>query len=278
MAKSKYSNPFPDYARVKDPDKKKLAELAKRAQGDRTLTQFAADCGVSPSTLSRLMNAEGTKPNSDDLINALIENTDPKSGVTKEMFLEAHGLKSYVDRGKEFVDKFLEEHGDMPMPSISGEMRHVTEGYLLEMHAKETIISALQEKRYVAELLPDSGSPQLFWDFGFRTEAVKQYGLSEWVFDVKRGTPGAGNRLMNQIFARAYVDSPRDKGQKVSYVLDRRMMYEQLVERCRRIKIYDVISVILISPTENKVLEEFQIPCKDMELPKSIFKEVKRYD
>ena len=76
MSKRRSTNPFSGFVRVKEPDKDALADLVKRAMGEeRSLTSFALDCGVSPSTLSRIINKRTGKANSDDLIAAIAENS-----------------------------------------------------------------------------------------------------------------------------------------------------------------------------------------------------------
>lgn len=50
-------NLFPGYYRKYDQDMETLADLTKRAKGDeRSINEFARACGVSPSTISRLIN------------------------------------------------------------------------------------------------------------------------------------------------------------------------------------------------------------------------------
>lgn len=50
-------NLFPGYYRKHDQDMETLADLTKRAKGDeRSINEFARVCGVSPSTISRLIN------------------------------------------------------------------------------------------------------------------------------------------------------------------------------------------------------------------------------
>ena len=50
-------NLFPGYYRKYDQDMETLADLTKRAKGDeRSINEFARVCGVSPSTISRLIN------------------------------------------------------------------------------------------------------------------------------------------------------------------------------------------------------------------------------
>ena len=96
-------NLFPGYYRKHDQDMETLADLTKRAKGDeRSINEFARVCGVSPSTISRLINKKNTTPNKDSLIKAIADNAVPESGVTLDMLLQAHGLeKISVYEGKE---------------------------------------------------------------------------------------------------------------------------------------------------------------------------------
>ena len=96
-------NLFPGYYRKHDQDMETLADLTKRAKGDeRSINEFARACGVSPSTISRLINKKNTTPNKDSLIKAIADNAVPESGVTLDMLLQAHGLeKISVYEGKE---------------------------------------------------------------------------------------------------------------------------------------------------------------------------------
>ena len=96
-------NLFPGYYRKYDQDMETLADLTKRAKGDeRSINEFARVCGVSPSTISRLINKKNTTPNKDSLIKAIADNAVPEGGVTLDMLLQAHGLeKINVYEGKE---------------------------------------------------------------------------------------------------------------------------------------------------------------------------------
>ena len=72
----------PGYYRKHDQDMETLADLTKRAKGDeRSINEFARVCGVSPSTISRLINKKNTTPNKDSLIKAIADNAVPEGGV-----------------------------------------------------------------------------------------------------------------------------------------------------------------------------------------------------
>ena len=82
-------NLFPGYYRKYDQDMETLADLTKRAKGDeRSINEFARVCGVSPSTISRLINKKNTTPNKDSLIKAIADNAVPESGVTLDIVID----------------------------------------------------------------------------------------------------------------------------------------------------------------------------------------------
>ena len=90
-----------NYVRVKSPDKDKLAELVIRAKGPkRSMRQFAIDCGMNPSTLSRIVNKKIAGSNTDERILAIADHADPDSGVNFEMLMEAHGKVTKQMSGK----------------------------------------------------------------------------------------------------------------------------------------------------------------------------------
>ena len=97
MSRVKSTNPFPEYVRVSEPQKDKLAELVKQAKGKRTVTEFAIQCGVNPSTMSRLLNQKQSGTTTDDLIAAIALNAAPESGVTKEELLKANDMELIYD-------------------------------------------------------------------------------------------------------------------------------------------------------------------------------------
>lgn len=64
-----------------------------RAKGDkRTMKQFAQECGVSPSTMSRIVHQGIRGTSSDRLIKTIAEHADPESGVTIDALMAAHGM------------------------------------------------------------------------------------------------------------------------------------------------------------------------------------------
>lgn len=93
MPRKKKETVFHGYIRVREPEKEVLGQLVARAIGEkRSLTEFSERCGVSPSTISRIVNGKVSSPVSDSTILAIAENADPDSGVSLEDLLAVHGL------------------------------------------------------------------------------------------------------------------------------------------------------------------------------------------
>ena len=81
-----------NYIRIRPPDKEKLAELLVRAKGaSRSMRQFALDCGVNPSTLSRIVNMKTSGACTDELLQKVAQNSDTESGITFEILMDANG-------------------------------------------------------------------------------------------------------------------------------------------------------------------------------------------
>jgi len=76
---------------------------------------------------------------------------------------------------------------------------------------------------------------------------------------------------MNQLFAMAYMESPRKLGIKVSVVVNHVAMIEQAREYYAGCRIRDYFSFILIDPVNRCVKDEFCIPRIDG-TEKSVFK------
>ncbi|MCC8164458.1 MAG: hypothetical protein LIO86_15165 [Lachnospiraceae bacterium] len=82
---------FEDFIRVKDADIELFSGLVAAARGDRSVTEFARACGVSTSTLTRIINQQTAGRTSDELLAQIALNADPGSGVTIVELLKALG-------------------------------------------------------------------------------------------------------------------------------------------------------------------------------------------
>lgn len=293
MGMIKSTNPFPGYRRVREPDKDKLADIVVRAKGkNRSLTEFAKTCGVSPSTISRIINKKTIKANSNDLIAAIAENADPAGGVTLSELLDAHGLQSISENPENFVKESklnylqlaylhqnygadaTDENGNVIKESaleksarwiIQNEL--LMRGYNVSLKFREDIVS-LSTVRYIS-------------DFTIETNALEMNGILEWAFDVHRSGIRPIMQKLSWVFGAAYLDGLKTRGIKVSLITVDIEEFKAVKERFQNIKIKDCISVILIDNFNRCILEEFQIPMQEEKSPIYIFKnkpEFKAYE
>lgn len=110
-----------DFVRVADPNKKILADLLDAAKGPgRTMKKFAAECGSSQPTFSRIANQSYKGPLSDEMVKAIAENADPGSGVSLDMLMGANGMARVVDSSTVFRDSRIEVEKGFVNAVLSG--------------------------------------------------------------------------------------------------------------------------------------------------------------
>ena len=278
MGRKKITNLFPDYIRTGNTDHAELSPLVLLAKGGRSMNDFAKDCEVNTSTISRIINMKNTTACSDEVLISISKAADPSSGVTLDKLLAANGMVKMVPTTEEGAvvspiqitysvaddkkpKRFLEYASALGDTFKSMETRYA-EG------SRETLQNALLLAGYSVELL---GHEKIIWprnkqfyaDFAIWTNALQDEGIDMWLFDCKSYTTGIGRGTissMNRLFGMAYLDSPREHGIKVSIVVNHSLMIEQARECFAGYKIRDFFSFILVDPLERKVLDEFCIP------------------
>ncbi|MFR1286972.1 MAG: hypothetical protein ACLSCD_04985 [Subdoligranulum sp.] len=62
-----------------------------RAKEQAEYAAVCSDCGVNPSTLSRIVNMKTSGACTDELIQKVAQNSDPESGITFEILMDANG-------------------------------------------------------------------------------------------------------------------------------------------------------------------------------------------
>ena len=291
MGRKKITNLFPDYIRTGKADLETLSQLVLRAKGSRSMNDFAKECEVNTSTISRIINMKNTTACSDDVLMAISKAADPESGVTLEQLLMANGMVKLVPAGTEgavvsptqIVFGLADIAEEKQIESVSNELLQGARKYLSESRLEESCRESLQNSLllggYSVELLPYNKmdwprSRQFRGDFAIRTNALQEEGIDIWLFDCKSYTAGIGRGTigqMNRLFGMAYMDSPREHGIKVSIVVDHSIMIEQARDYYAGYKIRDYFSFVLIDSADRRVIDEFCIPRIDG-TEKSIFK------
>ena len=242
----KFSNVFPGYCRIREPNIEYLSYLTFKAKGSkRSINEFAKECGVSPSTISRIINKKNTTPNSDKLIKAIAENADIDSEVTLDMLLDAHGLDKFIMAYDSLVDRDHMQRNsnglsnrlelDKNIPYSVATMRMLIMNKLYEQG------NVVQEFKY-NDLVYKTDELKYKADFVLVTDRLKSYGIKKWAFDV-------------------YIGNHRPI--KMSLLMTNKEEFETAKRKLSTITIHDMISIILVDEPTLNIEQEYLIPMDD---------------
>ncbi|MBS6517351.1 MAG: hypothetical protein KH353_04030 [Clostridium sp.] len=241
-----------NYIRIRQPEKEKLAELLIRAKGaSRSMRQFALDCGVNPSTLSRIVNMKNSGACTDELIQKVAQNSDPESGITFEMLMDANGKVPRRMTGK-YTSKEFEATEKNITDIIFKELED--RGYrtsILEGENKHNALNYRYRTDWVISTNANSDSGEMeIWEFEIWHTMLEKNSVAHTVMKLRQ------KFLM--VLGLYYAGTMNPK--KMSFVLTNREVYNRMVETLENIKFKDVFSLILVNLDENKVEEEFVFP------------------
>ena len=249
-----------EYIQVHTPDIMKIGEYVIKAKGvNRTMAQFAEECGIGASTLSRIANGKITKPLSVDVVKAIYEHRDPESKISFDMFMAANGMR---DR---------EKHERMTSMRPNYSIREETMNR--ERQAKNAIVAALLERDVPIMKVPDSMEHRrtdapygmnMYFDFAFYIEDAPQ---QLWYFDVIPYKEDAHNPprgfifdRLSSLFAKIFlVDAwvpDYFRNQKTTFVFCDSKIYASVVEQYKEAPINSAITVMLVDTANEKVVEE----------------------
>lgn len=256
-----YIDELRKYHRVTAPDKELLSELVVRAKGARrSMRQFATECNVNPSTLSRIINKKTQGANSDDLIATIAEHADPDSGVTFEMLMRAHGMALASDDSSAILRLQIET-------------------------AKKIILNELLKRFYT---IRDGQEPWLNSFLGrclistdMRTDALRKEG-AVWLMDIwtlrsseEKDMKRASDRLRQWLLM--YVGMLNvDKRQvdRFSIILSNEELYRAVVTEMDSYILKNDISLILIDIGKEKIIEEYLVQMDQRSTNENVFFEI----
>ena len=268
MPRKKGLSIFISYAHAEKPDPELFAELTKKAIGpDRSLTNFADLCNLSPSTVSRIVNQQFKTTSSDEVIKAIADNADPRSGVTADLLLKAQGRVpiQFIDARPDTKGSTVSSRKD----THSLGRRKASSLGLYHDIAREIIQTNLLSNGYQISVNNNSNIisiPSLQYRADFIVELAKGGSTLEfdkWVFDIHMNGLRPIMHKVSWIFGAAYLESFRDRRIKVSLIVDNPTEYEEVKKLLQTIQITDLVSIILIDAKKRCVVQEFQIPTKD---------------
>ena len=258
MAKTKRIFKLSDYERISQPNNQTLAELTKKAIGSRTLAEFASLCGVSTSTIFRVVNAQIKSPLSDALIVDIAKYADPQSGVTQEMMIAAHGLSKIESSQKK---GFASTDAGSTAMYIENLYINLIRNYLMDGG-----YSILKYQR----------EANAHFDFSIETNALTECGIDVWHFETvytnnEALKPSRIYDKLSRLFEYCYFNNPRQSKEKLSLVIDSKKAFDSIKSKYASTPVNDVISIIHIDIVNQKIVEEFQLPLATDDFKKKIF-------
>ena len=90
------------YIQARVPDKAMLATYIKEAKGtERTMAEFAEACGtLTPSSFSRIIHGNLSKPLSAEVIQSIVRNADPRSKLSYRDMMHDNGMVPENEKGE----------------------------------------------------------------------------------------------------------------------------------------------------------------------------------
>lgn len=283
MSTIDYNEPIniEDYVQTRTPDKTELARLLVEAKGpNRNMTEFAKNCGSSPSTFSRILNCKISKPLDVELLNRISEfywkETTANKNRLLDSLLHANGMmpKSFLERKRSnpFLGRFVEED---------------ERWFSRERDVKNAIIMNLLERgvgiRYLVSIDPDTGIHEVARQFGRSSFAVKIEGenpeyqrfqiecLNDYIKVFRNGNENEvdlitgrdyqaeADHLLKEESIYFLMDAwePENfKNLKNSIVFDDKSFYEAFYKLLENRKVNSWISLILVNLEKQIVIEE----------------------
>ena len=253
-----------NYVRVRPPDKDKLAELVIRAKGARrSMRQFAIECGINPSTMSRIVNKKTAGASSDEVIISIADHADEDSGITVEMLMDAHGKVTRQMTGR-----------------VRNESYSLMETAMKDILMKELLVREYTLSTSKTEVLHNALNYRYRTDWALLTDANSEKGnLELWEFefwptilDGERDIRHTAMKLRQKflmVLGLYYTGDMSPK--KMSFVLTDRKVYEYLISTLDGISFKALFSFILVDLDRAIVDEEHVFPLQGFTKIESVF-------
>ena len=275
MARPRKSRILDEFERVREPDFEALAKVVEEAKGGRTSLDFAALCGVHPSTISRIRDGKMLrKPISDELLVSIAVNAEQNNGEIFRDLLKAHGVEprrgvtiySYDDLLREKMQQLIYQsesygvyNGNDSNKLENRVISNASEIILRELYAKGQRIRAMDPKDIAEEASHGVLKPALC-DFAIEVNDVKhdQFEIREYF--VLDGTSQKAIRRLEQVLSGAYLIHPIQQGIKLYTILFDTSMYGRLMDSLRGCRIRDSITLLLLDIRSRETIDSFEIP------------------
>lgn len=231
-----------EYIKVKPIDVEKTIHLITKIQGDRGIMDFASAIGtVSRIQLFRIYKKRNIELR-DTTIAGIISAQLPESNVSLDAFMEAQGKirKDKLDEYKKIRNIELRQILEYSL---------ILAGY--EINTKEENKTKRSEENDHSK-----------FSVRIHQQSQKEY---TWNFEI-RSFPFTGKKTdyssdINMLLSHLVTVSVQDRDvNRFSIIIDNELVYRELKEKAKTIRLPNEVSIILISTIHRKVIEEYVIP------------------
>ncbi len=280
-----------EYTQFSEPDKKALADVLAECKGsDRTMAQFAEACGISPSTLSRILNGNIIKPLSEDMLKSIYEHRVDECKVEMDELYRANGMLPKEERNQiaHRIEnrRMVEEKHNIAQQTIINEL--FDRGYAV----KADITHGMVGRSKIMEARTDVKRGDLNIRYSLGLILPELHDLSEWLFQIYSGSAQGPSytanmpvefnakatirrmmQMRSDIFLVDAWQPERLAGIKYSWVFTDPYLYDAFREYTKTARLNNAMSTILVDPNERVILKEEWMNCPMKDDYTSLFRD-----
>lgn len=259
------------YVRYANPNKARFAALLDQARGTRSMKKFADDCGVNPSTFSRIYNQANKGASSEELIRVIAENAAPESGVTLDMLMEANGL---IPEGSKLAARQLQERLEEETTSVLFErITDLVDSDVYTDGMKYPIAKSMSIRPdlVIDNVIIDRKKGQWLIEVMPSTTGLSVAGSS---YDDRRFNFMLARRVQERLgryFGAYCMETEEKKIARISLAIYDEQVYELILDHYGKMKSDDSISFILVDLDSRTVEEEYVLASRNGQPGESLF-------
>ena len=282
------SNPMLDeanYIQTRVPDITELGNILRKAKGkNRTMAEYAKECGASPSTFSRIANGKITQPLSFETLANIWKYSDPEANIIFTTLTYANGLmeKSFIEKKEKRYPGNVQR--DELQYSTEREIKNIIMEELLNrelaivsqrrIHVDESVPAILASAGRSGLILQVQGYTPKYWNIkvmsyiGVRRGAYSDEPVAETDFECE-----ADIMFHNaaEIFLKDAWEPEKTEKVKVSFAFLDIETLEAFYKNIKCAKVNGWFSLLLVDRECKKITMEKIIPRKDGRTMESLF-------
>lgn len=256
-----------DWEQAIVPDFNELANLVNAAKGDdRTMGQFAEECGTSSSTLSRVVNKKNTRPMALELLKSIAEHAALQSNVSFEQLLRANGWRKKIRKDSPMDRDLSRKH---EMMNREGAVRNLLSNELLVRGANVKVVS---RSMMSADRVTMKTGYSVFWDIVFETNVFNGY--DTWAIEINpqvivqdeegKRTPMSNPRWLSRRIMEKYAiiflcdqwEPELLEKRKITFVFVDPQIYRIIKNNLIEAETNNYFTLMLVDLEENRIIEE----------------------